>query len=48
MGQLVQAGKLCFHIVNDNSLYITANFKETQLTNMKNGQKVDIDVDALP
>jgi membrane fusion protein (multidrug efflux system) len=48
IGQLVQAGQTLFSIVNDNSLYITANFKETQLTNLKNGQKVDIDVDAFP
>lgn len=48
LGQLVQAGQTLFNVVNDNSLFITANFKETQLTNMKNGQKVDIDVDAFP
>ena len=48
LGQLVQAGQTLFNIVNDNSIFITANFKETQLTNMKNGQKVDIDVDAFP
>ena len=48
LGQLVQAGQTLFNIVNDNSLYITANFKETQLTNMKNGQKADIEVDAFP
>ncbi|MBS1520733.1 MAG: HlyD family secretion protein [Bacteroidetes bacterium] len=48
LGQLVQAGQTLFNIVNDNSLYITANFKETQLTNLKNGQKVNIEVDAFP
>ena len=48
IGQLVQPGQTLFSIVNDNSIYITANFKETQLTNLKNGQKVDIDVDAFP
>lgn len=48
IGQLVQAGQTLFSIVNDNSIYITANFKETQLTNLKNGQKVDIEVDAYP
>lgn len=48
LGQLVQAGQTLFSIVNDNSLYITANFKETQLTNMKNGQKVEVEVDAYP
>jgi membrane fusion protein, multidrug efflux system len=48
LGQLVQPGQTLFNIVNDNSLFITANFKETQLTNMKNGQKVNIEVDAFP
>ncbi len=48
IGQLVQAGQTLFSIVNDNSLYITANFKETQLDKIHNGQKVEIDVDAYP
>lgn len=48
IGQLVQPGQTLFSIVNDNSLFITANFKETQLTNLKNGQKVNIEVDAYP
>ncbi|SDE53164.1 membrane fusion protein, multidrug efflux system [Mucilaginibacter pineti] len=48
LGQLVQAGQTLFSIVNDNSLYITANFKETQLNDMKNGQKVDVEIDAYP
>jgi membrane fusion protein (multidrug efflux system) len=48
LGQLVQAGQTLFSVVNDNSIYITANFKETQLTNLKNGQKVEIEVDAYP
>ncbi|GAC1308635.1 MAG: HlyD family secretion protein [Mucilaginibacter sp.] len=48
VGQLVQAGQTLFSIVNDNSIYITANFKETQLDKIQNGQKVNIDVDAYP
>jgi len=48
VGQLVQAGQTLFSIVNDSSIYITANFKETQLDKIHNGQKVDIDVDAYP
>jgi membrane fusion protein (multidrug efflux system) len=48
IGQLVQAGQTLFSIVNDNSLYITANFKETQLDKLRNGQKVNIEVDAYP
>ncbi|MGZ3757404.1 MAG: HlyD family secretion protein [Mucilaginibacter sp.] len=47
-GQLVQAGQTLFSIVNDSSLYITANFKETQLEKITNGQKVNIEVDAFP
>jgi membrane fusion protein (multidrug efflux system) len=48
LGQLVQAGQTLFSIVNDNSLFITANYKETQLDKIRNGQKVNIDVDAFP
>ena len=48
VGQLVQAGQTLFSIVNDSSIYITANFKETQLDKIKTGQKVNIDVDAYP
>jgi len=48
IGQLVQAGQTLFSVVNDNSIFITANFKETQLDKIRNGQKVNIDVDAYP
>lgn len=48
VGQLVQAGQTLFSVVNDNSIYVTANFKETQLAKIKNGQKVDLKVDAYP
>lgn len=47
-GQLVQAGQSLFSIVNENSIYVTANFKETQLEKIHAGQKVKIDVDAYP
>jgi membrane fusion protein (multidrug efflux system) len=48
LGQLVQAGQTLFSIVNDNSLFITANFKETQLEKITNGLKVNIEADAFP
>lgn len=48
LGQLVQAGQTLFSIVDDNSLFITANFKETQLDKIRSGQKVDIEIDAYP
>jgi len=47
-GQLVQAGQSLFSIVNENSIYVTANFKETQLEDVKPGAKVKIEVDAYP
>lgn len=47
-GQLVQAGQTLFSVVNDNSLYVTANFKETQLNNLRSGEKVDLEIDAFP
>lgn len=47
-GQFVQAGAQLFSIVVDNSKWVVANFKETQLTKMLEGQKVDIEIDAFP
>lgn len=47
-GQLVQPGQALFSIVDNHSLYVTANFKETQLEKLKQGQKVKIEVDAYP
>ena len=48
IGQLVGAGQTLFAVVNINHIYITANFKETQLTHMSPGQKVNIEIDAYP
>ncbi|TDO19190.1 HlyD family secretion protein [Pedobacter duraquae] len=47
-GQLVQAGQSLFSIVNEGSLYVTANFKETQLEDIRAGLKVEVEVDAYP
>lgn len=47
-GQLVQAGQPLFSIVNDGSIFVTANFKETQLQDIKKGLKVEVTVDAFP
>jgi membrane fusion protein, multidrug efflux system len=46
IGQLVQAGSPLFSVVH-NDLYITANFKETQMGDLKLKQKVDVEVDAF-
>ena len=48
VGQLVQAGQTLFSVVNDNSLFITANYKETQLDKIHNGLKAEIEVDGYP
>jgi membrane fusion protein, multidrug efflux system len=48
LGQLVQAGQTLFAVVNEKGIYVTANFKETQMEPLKIGQKVDVSVDAYP
>lgn len=47
-GQYVQPGQALFYLVNLSEKWIVANFKETQLSKMRIGQKVEIDVDAFP
>jgi len=45
-GQLVRAGQPLLTLVDDSGVYITANFKETQLAKLRVGQTVDIEIDA--
>lgn len=45
-GQLVQVGQPLLTIVADTGTYITANMKETQLSDIRVGQPVEVDVDA--
>lgn len=47
IGQYVQAGTRLMSIVPVQQLYVTANFKETQLGLMRAGQPVTLEVDAL-
>lgn len=47
-GQYVQAGQPLFSIVHSESVWVIANFKETQLDKMKEGQKAIVKVDAYP
>jgi len=47
-GQFVQAASRLMTLVPKASLYVEANFKETQLGLMRVGQPVTIEVDALP
>ncbi len=46
VGQLVQAGQTLMSIVADSGIFVTANFKETQLARIAIGQKVSLTVDA--
>jgi membrane fusion protein (multidrug efflux system) len=46
-GQLVQAGQQVVSVV-PNATYVTANFKETQVGQMRVGQRAEIKVDAYP
>jgi len=45
-GQVVQAGQPLLAIVDVDHVWVTANFKETQLRNMRAGQNATVDVDA--
>jgi membrane fusion protein (multidrug efflux system) len=46
VGTNVQPGRTLLSIVDLNNVWITANFKETQIERMKPGQRVTISVDA--
>lgn len=47
VGQLVQPGQTLLDIVDSGDIWVTANYKETQLCNIKPGSIVDIKVDAV-
>jgi membrane fusion protein (multidrug efflux system) len=46
-GNYIIPGQPLFALVSPQ-VWVTANFKETQLTEMKPGQEVEVDVDAYP
>lgn len=48
VGQFVQPGTRLMSVVPLNTMYVGANFKETQIGRMRVGQPVEIEVDALP
>jgi membrane fusion protein, multidrug efflux system len=48
VGQYVQAGTQLMTIVPLQAAYLVANFKETQLTHVRAGQEVEIEVDMFP
>src|ERR1700731_4131398 len=48
VGQYVQAGTQLMSLVPVTGAYVVANYKETQLTDVRQGQAVDIAVDMFP
>jgi membrane fusion protein (multidrug efflux system) len=48
LGQLLNPGQYICSVVDDENLWIIANFKETQIQKMLPGQEVEVKVDAYP
>jgi membrane fusion protein (multidrug efflux system) len=48
VGQLIQASQPLGAVVDDTSIWITANLKETETSEVREGQSVTIEVDAYP
>lgn len=48
VGQLIQPGQTLVDIVDNKDKWIVANFKESQMKNIKEGQNVEIEIDAIP
>jgi membrane fusion protein (multidrug efflux system) len=48
VGQYVQAGTQLMAVVPLDGVYIVANYKETQLTDVRPGQSVEVSVDTFP
>jgi len=48
VGQYVQAGTQLMAVVPLQAAYVVANYKETQLTDVRPGQPVTIDIDTFP
>jgi membrane fusion protein (multidrug efflux system) len=47
VGQFVQAGTQLMAVVPLDAVYVVANFKETQLTHVRDGQPVEIKIDSF-
>lgn len=47
-GQILSPGRVALSIVSSDDVWVIANFKETQITDMRVGQCVNLHVDALP
>jgi membrane fusion protein (multidrug efflux system) len=47
-GQLLNPGQIICSVVDESTLWVVANFKETQVGKMQVGQPVEVKVDAFP
>ncbi len=48
VGDALQPGQTIFTMTRGSGVWVTANYKETQVQHMHEGQRVDVDVDAFP
>jgi len=48
VGRYIQPGQSVILLVNNSKLWIEANYKETQMEDIRVGQTVDIKIDAFP
>ena len=48
IGQLIQPGQNLLSLVESDKVWVVANYKETQMKNIKDGMSVKIKVDAVP
>ena len=48
VGQLVQPGQQLVSIVDDNQVWVVANYRETQMKHIQVGNKVEFTADAVP
>lgn len=48
MGQLVQPGQLLVNVVDQSSVWVIANYRESQLHHIKDGAAVVFSCDAIP
>lgn len=48
VGQLIQPGQTLVDVVDSEEKWVVANYKETQTANIREGQEVEVEVDAVP
>lgn len=48
VGQLIHPGQRIVDIVDESEKWVVANYKETQIENIRPGAEVEIEVDAIP